>query len=137
MSAGCAPETRRGHAGRPVRSWGPDAESAAHRYDAGRVPLGDAAGPHSGGGKAARCVEHMAGRSVNLPAIIVETFSAAWQPFALPCRSLERDRLGRRQRWRSGSRDRRRRRSRDKEDKFKGSLSEGMKAEQEESDDEV
>ncbi|XP_061109494.1 serine/threonine-protein kinase PRP4 homolog isoform X2 [Conger conger] len=52
-------------------------------------------------------------------------------------RSLERDRLGRRMRWRSGSRDRRRRRSRDKEDKFKGSLSEGMKADQEESDDEV
>ncbi|KAI1902094.1 hypothetical protein AGOR_G00041170 [Albula goreensis] len=52
-------------------------------------------------------------------------------------RSPERDRLGRRQRWRSGSRERRRRRSRDKEDKFKGSLSEGMKADQEESDDEV
>ncbi|KAG5841812.1 hypothetical protein ANANG_G00170920 [Anguilla anguilla] len=52
-------------------------------------------------------------------------------------RSLDRDRMGRRQRWRSGSRERRRRRSRDKEDKFKGSLSEGMKADQEESDDEV
>ncbi|KAJ8272717.1 hypothetical protein GJAV_G00092580 [Gymnothorax javanicus] len=52
-------------------------------------------------------------------------------------RSPERDRLGRRQRWRSGSRDRRRRRSRDKEDKFKGSLSEGMKADQEESDDKL
>ncbi|KPP75650.1 serine/threonine-protein kinase PRP4-like [Scleropages formosus] len=51
--------------------------------------------------------------------------------------SLERDRLSRRQRWRSGSRERRRRRSRDKEDKFKGSLSEGMKVDQEESDDEV
>ncbi|MBN3325525.1 PRP4B kinase, partial [Atractosteus spatula] len=53
-------------------------------------------------------------------------------------RSLDRDRLGRyRPRWRSGSRDRRRRRSRDKEDKFKGSLSEGMKADQESSSDEV
>ncbi|KAI1888899.1 hypothetical protein AGOR_G00173510 [Albula goreensis] len=54
-------------------------------------------------------------------------------------RSGERDRLGRaRQRWRSGSRERerRRRRSRD-EDKFKGSLSEGMKADQESSSEEV
>ncbi|KAJ8277006.1 hypothetical protein GJAV_G00070360 [Gymnothorax javanicus] len=54
-------------------------------------------------------------------------------------RSSDRDRLGRvRQRWRSTSRDRerRRRRSRD-EDKFKGSLSEGMKADQESSSEEV
>ncbi|MBN3296026.1 PRP4B kinase, partial [Amia calva] len=53
-------------------------------------------------------------------------------------RSMDRDRMGRlRQRWRSGSRDRRRRRSRDKEDKFKGSLSEGMKVDQESSSEEV
>uniref|UniRef100_A0A8C9W673 Serine/threonine-protein kinase PRP4 homolog n=1 Tax=Scleropages formosus TaxID=113540 RepID=A0A8C9W673_SCLFO len=58
------------------------------------------------------------------------------RPRVSPVRSLERDRLSRRQRWRSGSRERRRRRSRDKEDKFKGSLSEGMKVDQEESDDE-
>ncbi|XP_036377966.1 serine/threonine-protein kinase PRP4 homolog [Megalops cyprinoides] len=54
-------------------------------------------------------------------------------------RSLERDRLARtRQRWRSGSRERerRRRRSRD-EDKFKGSLSEGMKVDQESSSEEL
>ncbi|XP_035270704.1 serine/threonine-protein kinase PRP4 homolog [Anguilla anguilla] len=54
-------------------------------------------------------------------------------------RSWDRDRLGRfRPRWRSGSRDRgrRRRRSRD-EDKYKGSLSEGMKANQESSSEEV
>ncbi|MGH0171093.1 UNVERIFIED_CONTAM: hypothetical protein FKN15_060812 [Acipenser sinensis] len=55
-------------------------------------------------------------------------------------RSLDRDRMMRRsrsrQRRRSRSRDRRRRRSRD-EDKFKGSLSEGMKIDQESSSDEV
>ncbi|KAM9333226.1 pre-mRNA processing factor 4Bb [Pholidichthys leucotaenia] len=53
-------------------------------------------------------------------------------------RSGERDRYGRpRQYRRSTSRDRdRRRRSRD-EDKFKGSLSEGMKVDQESSEDEV
>ncbi|KAG5286691.1 hypothetical protein AALO_G00017730 [Alosa alosa] len=53
-------------------------------------------------------------------------------------RSMDRDRLGRRLRRRSGSREGRPgRRSRDREDKFKGSLSEGMKAEQDDSDDEV
>ncbi|KAJ8375040.1 hypothetical protein SKAU_G00056200, partial [Synaphobranchus kaupii] len=54
-------------------------------------------------------------------------------------RSMDRDRMGRmRQRWRSGSweRARRRRRGRD-EDKFKGSLSEGMKADRESSSEEV
>ncbi|XP_030630089.1 serine/threonine-protein kinase PRP4 homolog [Chanos chanos] len=51
-------------------------------------------------------------------------------------RSAERDRLSRRQQRRPGSQERRRRRSRDKEDKFKGSLSEGMRADQEESDEE-
>ncbi|KAF4089724.1 hypothetical protein AMELA_G00070070 [Ameiurus melas] len=51
-------------------------------------------------------------------------------------RSLERGRLGRRQLARSGSLERRRR-SREKDDKFKGSLSEGMKAEQDESEEEV
>uniref|UniRef100_A0A672YUK4 Serine/threonine-protein kinase PRP4 homolog n=1 Tax=Sphaeramia orbicularis TaxID=375764 RepID=A0A672YUK4_9TELE len=57
----------------------------------------------------------------------------------ISCRSGERDRYGRlRQYRRSTSRDRerRRRRSRD-EDKFKGSLSEGMKADQESSEEEV
>ncbi|XP_061569066.1 pre-mRNA processing factor 4Bb isoform X2 [Cololabis saira] len=55
------------------------------------------------------------------------------------CRSGERDRYGRLRQYRrsmSRDRDRRRRRSRD-EDKFKGSLSEGMKLEQESSGDEV
>ena len=55
------------------------------------------------------------------------------------CRSGERDRYGRlRQYRRSMSRDRgrRRRRSRD-EDKFKGSLSEGMKVDQESSGEEL
>ncbi|XP_072544305.1 uncharacterized protein prpf4ba [Salminus brasiliensis] len=51
-------------------------------------------------------------------------------------RSLERNRLGHRQHSRSGSQERRRR-SREKEDKFKGSLSEGMRVEQDESDEEV
>ncbi|XP_072547237.1 pre-mRNA processing factor 4Bb [Salminus brasiliensis] len=53
-------------------------------------------------------------------------------------RSLERDRFGRARPRRSFSRDRerRRRRSRD-EDKFKGSLSEGMKADQDSSSEEV
>lgn len=53
-------------------------------------------------------------------------------------RSVERDRFGRPRPRRSTSRnrDRRRRRSRD-EDKFKGSLSEGMKADQESSSEEV
>ncbi|KAL7879842.1 hypothetical protein SRHO_G00020960 [Serrasalmus rhombeus] len=51
-------------------------------------------------------------------------------------RSMERDRLGHRQQPSSGSQERWRR-SREKEDKFKGSLSEGMRAEQDESDDEV
>ncbi|XP_056593830.1 pre-mRNA processing factor 4Bb [Triplophysa dalaica] len=54
-------------------------------------------------------------------------------------RSLERDRFGRLRPRRSTSRERdrrRRRRSRD-EDKFKGSLSEGMKADRDESSEEV
>uniref|UniRef100_A0A3B1J7T9 Serine/threonine-protein kinase PRP4 homolog n=1 Tax=Astyanax mexicanus TaxID=7994 RepID=A0A3B1J7T9_ASTMX len=51
-------------------------------------------------------------------------------------RSVERDTLGLRQHAHSGSQERRRR-SREKEDKFKGSLSEGMRAEQDDSDDEV
>ena len=59
-------------------------------------------------------------------------------PCPSPCRSDERDRYGRpRQYRRSFSRERgRRRRSRD-EDKFKGSLSEGMKVDQESSGEEV
>ncbi|KAL0966896.1 hypothetical protein UPYG_G00301520 [Umbra pygmaea] len=52
-------------------------------------------------------------------------------------RSLDRDRLGRRSRWRSRSQERRQRRSRDREDKFKGSLSEGMRVDKDDSDDEV
>ncbi|KAM9500967.1 serine/threonine-protein kinase PRP4 homolog isoform 1-T1 [Clarias gariepinus] len=51
-------------------------------------------------------------------------------------RSVERSRLGYRARTRLGSQERRRR-SREKDDKFKGSLSEGMKAEQDDSDEEV
>uniref|UniRef100_A0A8C4NR20 Serine/threonine-protein kinase PRP4 homolog n=1 Tax=Dicentrarchus labrax TaxID=13489 RepID=A0A8C4NR20_DICLA len=56
---------------------------------------------------------------------------------SMPCRSGDRDRYGRlRQYRRSMSRDRdRRRRTRD-EDKFKGSLSEGMKVDQESSEEE-
>uniref|UniRef100_A0A673KSQ3 Serine/threonine-protein kinase PRP4 homolog n=1 Tax=Sinocyclocheilus rhinocerous TaxID=307959 RepID=A0A673KSQ3_9TELE len=53
------------------------------------------------------------------------------------CRSRERDRTERRQQVHSGSQERRKRRSREREDMFKGSLSEGMKLEQEDSDDEV
>uniref|UniRef100_A0A8C7TXN4 Serine/threonine-protein kinase PRP4 homolog n=1 Tax=Oncorhynchus mykiss TaxID=8022 RepID=A0A8C7TXN4_ONCMY len=53
--------------------------------------------------------------------------------FALLHRSL--DRLGRRLRWRSRSQERRW--SRDREDKFKGSLSEGMRVDKEDSEDEV
>uniref|UniRef100_A0A8C8F126 Serine/threonine-protein kinase PRP4 homolog n=1 Tax=Oncorhynchus tshawytscha TaxID=74940 RepID=A0A8C8F126_ONCTS len=49
-----------------------------------------------------------------------------------PGRSL--DRLGRRLRWRSRSQERRW--SRDREDKFKGSLSEGMRVDKEDSEDE-
>uniref|UniRef100_A0A8C8LMF0 Serine/threonine-protein kinase PRP4 homolog n=1 Tax=Oncorhynchus tshawytscha TaxID=74940 RepID=A0A8C8LMF0_ONCTS len=45
------------------------------------------------------------------------------------------DRLGRRLRWRSRSQERRW--SRDREDKFKGSLSEGMRVDKEDSEDEV
>ncbi|XP_043112719.1 serine/threonine-protein kinase PRP4 homolog [Puntigrus tetrazona] len=52
-------------------------------------------------------------------------------------RSRERERTGRRQQVHSGSQDRRKRRSREREDMFKGSLSEGMKPEQEDSDEEV
>lgn len=47
---------------------------------------------------------------------------------------MERARLGYKQQARSGSLERKRR-SREKDDKFKGSLSEGMKAEQDESDE--
>ncbi|XP_041697460.2 serine/threonine-protein kinase PRP4 homolog isoform X2 [Coregonus clupeaformis] len=50
-------------------------------------------------------------------------------------RSLDRDRMGRRPRWRYRSQERRW--SRDREDKFKGSLSEGMRADKEDSEDEV
>ncbi|XP_073704728.1 serine/threonine-protein kinase PRP4 homolog [Garra rufa] len=52
-------------------------------------------------------------------------------------RSRERDRMERRQQMRSGSQERRKRRSREREDMFKGSLSEGMKLEKEDSDEEV
>lgn len=45
--------------------------------------------------------------------------------------------MDRRQQLHTGSQERRRRRSREREDMFKGSLSEGMKAEQDDSDDEV
>lgn len=74
--------------------------------------------------------------------------SRMWQPQALvckpfssrpSCRSVERDRYGRVRQYRrslSRNRDRRRRHSRD-EDKFKGSLSEGMKVDQESSEEEV
>ncbi|KAI5104006.1 serine/threonine-protein kinase PRP4-like [Silurus meridionalis] len=51
-------------------------------------------------------------------------------------RSVERARLGHRYMGRSGSQERKRK-SREKDDKFKGSLSEGMKAEQDESDEDV
>lgn len=57
----------------------------------------------------------------------------------MPSRSDERDRYGRLRQYRrsmSRDRDRRRRPNRD-EDKFKGSLSEGMKVDQESSEDEV
>uniref|UniRef100_A0A673IVG9 Serine/threonine-protein kinase PRP4 homolog n=1 Tax=Sinocyclocheilus rhinocerous TaxID=307959 RepID=A0A673IVG9_9TELE len=52
-------------------------------------------------------------------------------------RSREHGRMERRLQVRSGSQERRKRRSREREDMFKGSLSEGMKPEQEDSDDEV
>ncbi|XP_059357652.1 serine/threonine-protein kinase PRP4 homolog [Carassius carassius] len=52
-------------------------------------------------------------------------------------RSRDRDWTERRQQVHSGSQERWKRRSRDREDMFKGSLSEGMKPEQEDSDDEV
>uniref|UniRef100_A0A673YWA9 Serine/threonine-protein kinase PRP4 homolog n=1 Tax=Salmo trutta TaxID=8032 RepID=A0A673YWA9_SALTR len=51
--------------------------------------------------------------------------------------SLDRDRLGRRPQWGSRSQEGRQRLSRDREDKFKGSLSEGMKVDKEDSEDEV
>ncbi|XP_051555889.1 serine/threonine-protein kinase PRP4 homolog isoform X2 [Myxocyprinus asiaticus] len=54
-----------------------------------------------------------------------------------PFRNRERDRTDRRSQLHSESQKRRKRRSREREDLFKGSLSEGMKAEQEDSDDEV
>ncbi|XP_075903517.1 pre-mRNA processing factor 4Bb isoform X3 [Nelusetta ayraudi] len=59
--------------------------------------------------------------------------------YCAPSRSDERDRYGRLRQYRrsmSRDRDRRRRQNRD-EDKFKGSLSEGMKVDQESSEDEV
>lgn len=60
--------------------------------------------------------------------------------YVVCCRSPERDRYGRLRQYgrRSNSRDRdrRRRHGRD-EDKFKGSLSEGMKADKESSEEEV
>uniref|UniRef100_A0A8C7KQH5 Serine/threonine-protein kinase PRP4 homolog n=1 Tax=Oncorhynchus kisutch TaxID=8019 RepID=A0A8C7KQH5_ONCKI len=52
-------------------------------------------------------------------------------------RSLDRDRMGRRPQWGSRSQEGRQRLSRDREDKFKGSLSEGMKVDKEDSEDEV
>nr|XP_046213724.1 serine/threonine-protein kinase PRP4 homolog [Oncorhynchus gorbuscha] len=52
-------------------------------------------------------------------------------------RSLDRDRMGRRPQWGSRSQEERQRLSRDREDKFKGSLSEGMKVDKEDSEDEV
>nr|AAH46005.1 Zgc:56223 [Danio rerio] len=54
-----------------------------------------------------------------------------------PLRHRERDRMDRRQPVRSRSQERRRRRSKEREDMFKGSLSEGMKAEQEDSDENI
>uniref|UniRef100_A0A672PAU9 Serine/threonine-protein kinase PRP4 homolog n=1 Tax=Sinocyclocheilus grahami TaxID=75366 RepID=A0A672PAU9_SINGR len=53
------------------------------------------------------------------------------------CRSREHGRMERRLQVRSGSQERRKRRSREREDMFKGSLSEGMKPEKEDSDDDV
>ncbi|KAJ8011114.1 hypothetical protein DPEC_G00054830 [Dallia pectoralis] len=52
-------------------------------------------------------------------------------------RSLDRDRLERRSRWRSKSQERRQRRSREREDKFKGSLSEGMRVDKDDSEDDM
>ncbi|XP_052403813.1 serine/threonine-protein kinase PRP4 homolog [Carassius gibelio] len=52
-------------------------------------------------------------------------------------RSRDRDWTERRQQVHSGSQERWKRRSREREDMFKGSLSEGMKPEQEDSDEEV
>uniref|UniRef100_A0A8C1ZQ63 Serine/threonine-protein kinase PRP4 homolog n=1 Tax=Cyprinus carpio TaxID=7962 RepID=A0A8C1ZQ63_CYPCA len=54
-----------------------------------------------------------------------------------PLTHREHDRMERRQQVRSASQERRKRRGREREDMFKGSLSEGMKPEQEDSDDEV
>uniref|UniRef100_A0A8K9UDC9 Serine/threonine-protein kinase PRP4 homolog n=1 Tax=Oncorhynchus mykiss TaxID=8022 RepID=A0A8K9UDC9_ONCMY len=51
-------------------------------------------------------------------------------------KSLDRDRMGRRPQWGSRSQEGRQRLSRDREDKFKGSLSEGMKVDKEDSEDE-
>uniref|UniRef100_A0A4W5Q2H7 Serine/threonine-protein kinase PRP4 homolog n=1 Tax=Hucho hucho TaxID=62062 RepID=A0A4W5Q2H7_9TELE len=58
-------------------------------------------------------------------------------PVTLIRRSLDRDRVGRRPQWGPRSQEGRQRLSRDREDKFKGSLSEGMKADKEDSEDEV
>uniref|UniRef100_A0A8C8IZW1 Serine/threonine-protein kinase PRP4 homolog n=1 Tax=Oncorhynchus tshawytscha TaxID=74940 RepID=A0A8C8IZW1_ONCTS len=52
-------------------------------------------------------------------------------------RSPFRRRMGRRPQWGSRSQEGRQRLSRDREDKFKGSLSEGMKVDKEDSEDEV
>uniref|UniRef100_A0A8C8ME39 Serine/threonine-protein kinase PRP4 homolog n=1 Tax=Oncorhynchus tshawytscha TaxID=74940 RepID=A0A8C8ME39_ONCTS len=57
-------------------------------------------------------------------------------PATLLRRSLDRDRMGRRPQWGSRSQEGRQRLSRDREDKFKGSLSEGMKVDKEDSEDE-
>lgn len=73
------------------------------------------------------------------PLLLVYVFKWLIIYLDMTCRSGERDRYGRlRQYRRSMSRDRgrRRRRSRD-EDKFKGSLSEGMKVDQESSEGET
>lgn len=69
--------------------------------------------------------------------LLVLNLTVALKLHLLLCRSREWDRTDRRQQFRSGSQERRRRRSREREDMFKGSLSEGMKAEQDDSDDEV
>uniref|UniRef100_A0A673YUR9 Serine/threonine-protein kinase PRP4 homolog n=1 Tax=Salmo trutta TaxID=8032 RepID=A0A673YUR9_SALTR len=58
------------------------------------------------------------------------------RPTGPASQSLDRDRLGRRPQWGSRSQEGRQRLSRDREDKFKGSLSEGMKVDKEDSEDE-
>uniref|UniRef100_A0A8C2H3I9 Serine/threonine-protein kinase PRP4 homolog n=1 Tax=Cyprinus carpio TaxID=7962 RepID=A0A8C2H3I9_CYPCA len=73
---------------------------------------------------------------LNSNLLIITSLSRIKTPLIL-CRSREHDRMERRQQVRSASQERRKRRSREREDMFKGSLSEGMKPEQEDSDDEV